>query len=169
MRELVRATKMQHGVVADVFRGSHHLYITVPPPGFSQQGTRTDAGPQAALTPVAAVTAAAVQPQPKANIAIMTAGPEPNGAVAGETAAMVPYLIVVNCAENIYTVLANVPVEQLGTVCQQYQVKALMVSSISTITAARLAIAGIEVYSGLQGTATDVVRSYQAGALMPVG
>lgn len=160
MKDFVKATKLQSGAVVDVLRGNRHLFITVPPPGFTQQGTPIDPGPAGNFRQVAAVT----QPD-TARIGILSDNPGLNGRVSGESL-QPAYLILVDLGQNSHTTMQLTDTGQLDHLLSRNQVAVLIVSDISTASAARYNAMGVVVYSGVVGSGAEALDLYNRGLLV---
>lgn len=161
MKEFVRASRNQSGAVVDVIRGKKHIFITIPPPGYTQQGTRIQTGPANNFRQVAMTT-----PQP-GTVAIFTSNPSLNGSVSGEGLNM-PYLILINSGQNSFTVLDRPSVLQLSEIFRQNQVTSLICNYASPTTINLLSSMGVAVYSGVVGPANEALQLYQSGNLKAV-
>jgi predicted Fe-Mo cluster-binding NifX family protein len=161
MKQFVKASSMQTGAVVDVIRGNTHYFITVPPPGYTQQGTKIATGQGNNFRQVA-MTA----PQP-GTVAIFASNPNLNGYVSGEGTTM-PYLILLNLQQNAFSILDRPSVSQLPVIFGANQVRSLICSYASPTTINLLSSMGIVVYSGVVGPASDALRLYQSGSFTPM-
>ena len=158
MKQFEAATQKQSGAVVDVIRGNKHLFISVPPPGFTQQGTQLNGGMnkmrQVALTrPVTG------------KLGVFTSGPDLNSVVSGELRNQ-PYLVLVDLANGSYAVLGPNELNPLPDVLQRYNVTGLVCSDISRNTAAALTSLGVVIYAGVAGQAMDAIGLYEAHQLV---
>jgi predicted Fe-Mo cluster-binding NifX family protein len=159
MKQFVAASKKQSGAVVDVIRGNKHLFMSVPPPGFTQQGTQLNTGLNNKFRQVAVTSPI------RGRLAIFASGPGLNSAVAGNTAYL-PYLILVDLNNNSYAVMDPNSLNSLPEIVQQYNVTDLVCTDISGQTAAALASSGVVIYSGVVGTAGDAIGLYQSNRLI---
>lgn len=159
MKQFETGTKKQSGAVVDVIRGNRHLFISVPPPGFTQQGTRLNAGLDNKMRQVAMA-----RPM-RGRLAIFASGPDLNSYVAGNTGND-PYLILVDFHNGSYAVMGPNPMNTLPEVFQQYNVTELICSDISPDTANILASQEVMIYTGVGGTAMDAIGLYEANQLV---
>lgn len=159
MKEFVRASRLQNGAVVDVLRGNRHLFVTVPPPGFTQQGT--------ALPPTAPVNnfqqVAVTQPSP-GRLALIVAAPSLGAALAGDQQAGASVLLV-DPAANTFTSMPLPNFDQMQDVIKHNQVVALIGSNIAPRSAAGYGVLGVTVYSGVVGTADQALGLYRTGNL----
>ena len=159
MKGFEAATKKQSSAVVDVIRGNRHLLITVPPPGFTQQGTNLNAGINKKMRQVAAAKPL------RGRMAIFTSGPDLNNFVAGNTGNS-PYLITVDFNNDTYAVLGPNNLNPLTDIFQQHNITDLVCSDISPDTANALASQGVMIYTGVSGTAMDAIGLYEANQLV---
>ena len=159
MKHFVAATKQQTGAVVDVIRGNKHLFISVPPPGFTQQGTRINTGANNKFRQVA------LTGRVNGRLAILAAGPDLNASVIGNTN-QVPYVILVDLNQNAYAALNFADRTNLAGILQQHNIAALICSDIAGQSARDLSARGITLYSGVVGTANDALSLYEAGSLV---
>lgn len=159
MKRFVVATKQQTGAVVDVIRGRKHLFVSVPPPGFTQQGTRINTGANNKFRQVA------LTGKVNGRLAILAGAPDLNASVASD---MNPaaYLILVDLNRNAYAVLGSADRASLPGIMQQNNIACLICSDIAGPTAQDLSARGITIYSGVVGTANDAVSLYEAGSLV---
>ena len=153
------ATKRQSGAVVDVIRGNKHFFISVPPPGFTQQGTRLNTAMGNKMRQVAATRPLG------GRLAIFASGPDLNGGVAGNDRGE-PYIILVDFASNAYAVLPPGSLNPLISGLRQYQVSALIGSNIDGDSAGALASQGVTVYAGVTGSVMDAVGLYENNRLV---
>ena len=158
MKQFETATQKQSGAVVDVIRGNKHLFISVPPPGFTQQGTQLNGGMnkmrQVALTRPAT-----------GKLGILTSGPDLNSVVSGNLRNR-PYLVLVDLTNGSYAVLGPNELDPLSDAMQQYNVTSLVCSDISRNTARALAVQGTQVYAGVTGPTMDAIGLYETHALI---
>ncbi|UCG79650.1 MAG: PDZ domain-containing protein, partial [Desulfobacterales bacterium] len=159
MKQFVAATKKQSGAVVDVIRGNRHLFMSVPPPGFTQQGTQLNTGVNNKLRQVAMTGPI------RGLLGIFSSGPDLNSPVAGNISNL-PYLILVDLNNNSYAVMAPNNLNSLPEVVGLYNITNLVCSDISSQTAAALASKGVVIYSGVVGTAGDAIGLYQSNRLI---
>jgi S1-C subfamily serine protease/predicted Fe-Mo cluster-binding NifX family protein len=159
MKQFVAATQQQAGAVVDVIRGNRHLFMSVPPPGFTAQGTPLNIGLDQRFKQVAMTRAA---PQ---KVALITSGPGLGSRVAGDASNPL-YLIMVDPSANAFTVLSATDPNQVPGVLGQYQVGSLICSDVSPGLARTLSANGITVYSGVVGSTADAIGLYQSNRLI---
>ncbi len=159
MKQFVAATKKQSGAVVDVIRGNRHLFMSVPPPGFTQQGTQLNTGVNNKLRQVAMTGPI------RGLLGIFSSGPDLNSPVAGNISNL-PYLILVDLNNSSYAVMAPNNLHSLPEVVGLYNITNVVCSDISSQTAAALASKGVVIYSGVVGTAGDAIGLYQSNRLI---
>ena len=159
MKLFETATKRQSGAVVDVIRGNKHFFISVPPPGFTQQGTQLNTAMGNKMRQVAATRPIG------GRLAIFASGPDMNGSVAGNDRTE-PYIILVDFASNAYAVLPPGSLNPLISGLRQYQVSALIGSNIDGDSAGVLTSQGITVYAGVTGSVMDAVGLYENNRLV---
>ena len=159
MKQFVAASKKQSGAVVDVIRGNKHLFISVPPPGFTQQGTQLNTGVNNKFRQVAMAGPA------RGRLGIFASGPDLNSPVAGNTQNL-PYLILVDLNNNSYAVMDPNRLNSLPEVVGLYNITNLVCSNISPQTTAALASKGVAIYSGVVGTAGDAIQLYATNRLI---
>ena len=159
MKQFETATRKQSGAVVEIIRGTKHIFMSVPPPGFTRQGTKIDTGVGNTMRQVAAVQPAA------GRLGIITAGPDLNSAVTGCLSASV-YLILVDFAQNAYAVGGPIQPGDLPEAISQNRVAALVCTQISPQTATGLSAIGVNIYSGVVGSGNDAIGLYSTGALV---
>jgi predicted Fe-Mo cluster-binding NifX family protein len=159
MKQFVAASKKQSGAVVDVIRGNKHLFMSVPPPGFTQQGTQLNTGLNNKFRQVAMAGPV------RGRLGIFASGPDLNSAVAGNTQNL-PYLILVDLNNNSYAVMDPNSMNSLSEVVGLYNITNLVCSDISPQTAGALASRGVVIYSGVVGTAGDAIGLYQSNRLI---
>ena len=158
MKQFETATQKQSGAVVDVIRGNKHLFISVPPPGFTQQGTQLNGGMnkmrQVALTrPVTG------------KLGILTSGPDLNSVVSGDLRNGF-YLVLVDLGNDSYSILGPNELDPLSDVMQEYQVTSLVCSDISRNTAGALAPLGVRIYAGVTGPTMDAIKLFETHSLI---
>jgi S1-C subfamily serine protease len=159
MKQFVAASKKQSGAVVDVIRGNKHLFMSVPPPGFTQQGTQLNTGPNNKFRQVA------MGGPVRGRLGIFASGPDLNSAVTGNTQNL-PYLILIDLNNNSYAVMDSNSLNSLTEVVGLYNITDIVCSDISPQTAAALASRGVVIYSGVVGTAGDAVGLYESNRLI---
>nr|WCC90942.1 magnetosome protein MamE-Cter [Desulfobacteraceae bacterium] len=161
MKTFVEATKHQTGAVVDVIRGNKHFFVTVPPPGYTRQGTPLKTGGAQNIKKVA-MTVPANQ-----RIAILATQPNLNSCVSGDSNAT-PFIILVDLNNQAYATLDPISSNQLPSQLTQYQVAAIICSSVNRQTAGSLSAHGIMIYSGVVGSASEAIQMYAASKLIPM-
>ena len=158
IRDFERGSRQLNGAVVDVMRGNRHLFVTVPPPGYTQQGTALATGPSNNFQQVAATQAS------PGRIAIIVAGPSLGAPVASDQQPSAS-LLLIDPAENSFTRMDLLSFAQMQDVIKQNQVVALICSSLSARSAAGYAVMGVKVYTGVIGTADQALSQYRTGTL----
>jgi serine protease Do len=158
MKQFETATQKQSGAVVDVIRGNKHLFISVPPPGFTQQGTQLNGGlnkmRQVALTrPVTG------------KLGVLASGPDLNSVVCGNLRNGF-YLVLVDLTNGSYAILGPNELDPLSDVMQQYQVTSLVCTDISRNTAGALAQLGVRIYAGVTGPTMDAIKLFETHQLV---
>ena len=159
MKQFVKVTRNLSGAVVDVIRGNKHLFLSVPPPGFTQQGTKLKGALDNRFRQVATAIPS------RGMLAIFAIGPDINAHVAGNITAA-PYLILVDLDNNRFAALPPGSLNSLPDIIQQYNITTLICSNISRQAAAELVAKGIAIYSGVFGTANDAIGLYESGSLV---
>ena len=158
MKQFETATQKQSGAVVDVIRGNKHLFISVPPPGFTQQGTQLNGGlnkmRQVALTRPAT-----------GKLGVLSSGPGLNSLVSGNLRNGF-YLVLVDFTNSSYAILGPNELDPLSDVMQQYNVTSLVCTDISRNTAGTLATIGVRVYAGVTGPTMDAIGLYERHQLV---
>ncbi|VEN74105.1 magnetosome protein MamE-Cter [Candidatus Desulfarcum epimagneticum] len=158
MKTFVLATKGQSGAVVDILRGNRHMYITVPPPGFTQQGTPVKQGQNNPLKQVAAV-----MPGPHV-VGVLSDQNSLRGNVSDESRAR--YLILFDPQNNRHTSVKVVPGEQIREVLSRHRATTLIVAGIGNRAKNSLTGHRLKVYSGVLGNVVEAFQLYQAGRLV---
>jgi len=161
MKQFVAATQKQNSAVVDVVRGNKHLFISVPPPGYTQQGAKINTPLNDKLKQVGLT-------QPMAGrIGVLTALPDINGPVASDAGSSL-YLILIDMNTNEYAVVGIDAKHPLTQTLVRHGVRALIGGNVGPATVSRLQHSGIMVYSGVVGPAQAVIGLYQSGQLSPM-
>jgi S1-C subfamily serine protease/predicted Fe-Mo cluster-binding NifX family protein len=159
MKQFVEVTENLPGAVVDVIRGRGHIFISVPPPGYTQQGTKLKTALDNKFKRVALTRPVYDR------FAIVSSGPDLNAYVAENTIAA-PYLILVDLSNNSFAYLGPDSVIALPDTIQRYTIPALICSDISPDTASALAAKEVAIYSGVVGTAMDAIGLYKSNSLI---
>jgi S1-C subfamily serine protease/predicted Fe-Mo cluster-binding NifX family protein len=159
MKSFATATQKQTGAVVDVIRGEKHLFISVPPPGFTQQGTKINTALDNKFKQVAATIPV------NGYLAILTVSPDLNASIAPNLTNS-PYLVIVDMPNDSYAVTNAVNQMTISESARQYNIKALICGNISDQTAQSLRMGGVVIYSGVVGTALDAIGLYQSNSLL---
>ena len=159
MKGFAHGTQKQAGAVVDVIRGNRHIFLSVPPPGFTQQGTKLNTGVDNRFKQVAMA-----RPMNR-KFAILTDGPDLNASVSGDMGAS-GYVILVDLDNNAVSALDANDLNDVAAILTQYNITALICSQISRQMAATLGSRGVAIYSGVLGRACDGIRLYQANQLI---
>jgi len=156
IKSFIAATRKQAGAVVETLRGGRHLFLSVPPPGYTQQGSRLNLGIDKKFRQVAAT-------QP-AIIAILVADKDIRATVASEADSQA--VIFVDLANQSYAIveLRNGS-PALPDLLQQNNAAAVVAGAISGPTGDALAQRGVTAYTGVVGTAQDAVTMYQQQGL----
>ncbi|MBF0202090.1 MAG: PDZ domain-containing protein, partial [Desulfamplus sp.] len=191
MKHFEIATQKQNSAVVDVIRGNKHLFISVPPPGFTPQGTKisqpldnkikkvamnrqmgthTMTGQPMHTSParVAAVNHAPGQGVPAGHrFGIFASAPDMHSRIYGNRL-QTPYLIMVDLSQNKFAVVDPLNMGSIADTFRQNNLSALICSDISKHTASQLIGQGVTVYAGVVGTPDTAIDSYQSGSLEPL-
>ena len=159
MKAFEAATQQQSGAMVGVLRGDKHLFISVPPPGFTAQGTQINTGLNNKTRQVAMTRPV------NGRLGILAAGPDLNACVAGNINGQ-PYLILVDLGNNAFAAVDPNSLNPLAEAVQQYGITGLVCSDISRDTALRLASQGVMVYPGVIGSVWDAIGLYEANQLV---
>ena len=159
MKQFVKVTRNLSGAVVDVIRGNKHLFLSVPPPGFTQQGTKLKGTFDNKFKQVATAIPS------RGMLAIFAAGPELSSAVAGNITST-PYLILVDLANNRFAAIGPNSTRALVTTVSQYGITGLVCRNISPQSASMLAAGGVNIYSGVVGNANEAIGLYESGRLV---
>ncbi len=162
MKQFAHATRDQAGAVVDVLRGVNHLYITVPPPGYTQQGTPMNTGQKDLLQQVAQINTV---PWHQAQVAITTTQPSPDASVTGMNN-FSGFIILVDPLKNRYAAVNAANGNDLVEIFKQNNVGALICSQVSPVIDRQLALLGITVYPGVVGPVDHALQMYRAGNLI---
>ncbi|MBF0413937.1 MAG: PDZ domain-containing protein [Desulfamplus sp.] len=191
MKNFETATQKQTSAVVDVIRGNKHLFISVPPPGFTQQGTKINQAidnkiKQVAMTQQVVQPQQTIQPCPiqqpqtqqgmqqQPNIksvpqrfGIFASTPDLNSTVYGNRF-QTPYLIMVDLTNNSFAVVDPPNIGNIADTFSSNNLSALLCSDISQQTASDLSAKGVTIYAGVVGTPDRAIDSYKSGSLTPV-
>jgi len=159
MKTFVSATKGQSGAVVDIIRGNRHMYITVPPPGFTQQGTPVK---QNQINPLRQV--AAQMAKIPCIIAVLSDQNSLYANVGAEQSST--YLILFDPQNNRYASARLALGTELQNILTHNQVCALIVGAIGNRTKNELERHRLKIYSGVFGRVIDAFQLYQAGRLV---
>ena len=159
MKQFETATQRQSGAVVDVIRGNRHFFISVPPPGFTQQGTQLNTAMGNKMRQVAMTRPLG------GRVAIFASGPNIDAGVTGYSPGAA-YIILVDFANQSFAVLPPGSLNPLDAGLHQYGVSALIGSDIDRNAAGVLASQGVAVYAGVTGTVMDAVGLYETNRLV---
>lgn len=159
MKVFVRATRNQRGAVTSVIRGDRLLYITVPPPGYTQNGTKINNGTRNRFAKVAFNTPA------EGNVGVITSGSGFDAPVSGDISQNSRRLLLLNPSDNTYADVSLAAASPLERALDEYNVTALIGGSVSRRTIAAVKNMGISFYGGVSGSAGDVYTLYRQGKL----
>ena len=159
MKQFETATKKQSSAVVDVIRGNKHLLISVPPPGFTQQGTKLNIGLNNKMRQVAMA-------RPMGDrLGIFSSGPDLDGQVVGDMNNH-PYIILIDFNNNSYAAMGSNNLNNLPEVFRQYNITGLVCGNISRDRANTLTSQGVMIYAGVVGTAMDAIELYENNRLV---
>ncbi|MBF0100853.1 MAG: PDZ domain-containing protein [Desulfobacterales bacterium] len=161
MKKFAEATKNQSSAVVDVVRGNRHMFITVPPPGYTRQGTQINDPLNKTLKQVQFTDPLS------SRIAIIAQSPDIYAPVSGDTQGF-PYVILVDRSQSAYAVLEPNQYPNLTNLISQYQINVVICSSMTNQTAKTLASQGVFIYAGVIGSANDAVSLYESNRLTPM-
>jgi len=158
MKHFVLATKHQNSAVVELIRGNKHMFVSVPPPGYTRQGNKIHTGNTnfkkvAANVPI------------KQRIAILVTSPQLNANITGNIYQL-PYIILVDFSKQSYAVLDQSKSKALTQTLMMNQVSALICSNISKVSASNLMSNGIIIYNGTVGTGLEAISLYESSKLM---
>jgi len=158
MKHFVLATKHQNSAVVELIRGNKHMFVSVPPPGYTRQGNKIHTGNTnfkkvAARVPI------------NKRIAILVTSPHLNSNVSGNMYQL-PFIILVDFSKQSYAVLDQKNAQVLVQTLNNYQVSALICGNISKAQANVLMSNGVTIYNGTVGTALDAISLYESSKLM---
>ena len=153
----IQATRQQAGAAVEVVRANKHLFVSVPPPGYTPQGTQLKTGVDRKFRQVAATTPGI--------IGVLSPEKSVNATVASEAKAQA--VILVDLANQAYAVVELNTRTPLPELLRQYGVGGLVCSDMSPAATAALQAAGVSVYSGVVGTVLDSVALYEQQGLTP--
>ena len=166
MKLFQAATKKQQRAVVDVIRGNKHFFISVPAPGFTQQGTKINTGLDNKIKTVALTQPVIVPGQKTFNrrLGIFSSGPDINSPVIGNSTQN-PFLIMVDLDTNSFAVMNPDSLGNLVNTFRQNNLSALVCSSVSRQSEADLLAGGVTIYSGVVGTINSAIGLYESGCL----
>ena len=145
----------------DIIRGNRHLFISVPPPGYTAQGTKIKTGTQKGFRQVA-------QTNPVGNrFALLSSGPGINYSVSGENTPR-PYLVMVDQGNRSYAILQPADMSLVPGILQRHSVTALIGTEFGSQTAADLNAGGVIVFSGVHGPVIEAIKLYETNCLTPL-
>ncbi|MBF0226390.1 MAG: PDZ domain-containing protein [Desulfobacterales bacterium] len=158
MKGFVKATEKQSSAVVDLLRGNRHIFMSVPPPGYTQQGSKINNVIDNKVKQVAVTT------QVNGIIAISSESPDLNAAIPQDINQS-PYLILVDLNKNSYATVSMNGGNSLSNIVGQYNITSLICGNIPVQTANNLSSNGVFIYSGIVGTANDAISLYESGSL----
>ncbi|WP_173080283.1 PDZ domain-containing protein [Fundidesulfovibrio magnetotacticus] len=159
MDAFVGAASQQAGAVAEILRAGKHMFLSVPPPGFTAQGTQLNAGTNQKFQQVAATRPAMV--------GVLVQHKTVDSAVGSEGVSN--GLIIVDEARRTYAIVELKRDSMLPPLLQQLGVAALICADVTPQTANVLNSSRIAVYSGVSGTVLGAVNLYEQQGLVPYG
>lgn len=157
IKSFMDATRQQAGAVVEILRGNKHVFITVPPPGFTQQGSKLNTGLDRKFRQVGA-TGPAI-------LAVLTDENAVNARISGEANAQA--IVLVDLRQRAYAVVELKNGTPLADLLQQNSATVLLCGTVSGQSAAALRAKGISVYTGLTGNILDGVALYEQQGLVP--
>jgi S1-C subfamily serine protease len=158
MKHFVLATKHQQSAVVELIRGNKHMFVSVPPPGYTRQGNKIYTG----NTNFQKVTANA--PLFK-RIAIFVDSPNLTANISSNLYQQ-PFIILIDLSMQSYAVLDQNNAHALAQTLADQQVSALICSNISRSSANSLMANGVTIYNGTVGTALDAINLYESSQLI---
>ena len=159
MKQFETATQKQSGAVVDVIRGNKHLLISIPPPGFTQQGTKLNTGLNNKMRQVAMA-------RPMGDrLGIFSSGPDLDGQVVGDMNNHL-YIILIDFNSNSYAAMGSNNLNNLTEIFRQYDITGLVCGNISRDAANTLASQGVMIYAGVIGTVMDAIELYENNQLV---
>ncbi len=157
LKSFTEATRQQAGAVLAVIRGNKHVFLTVPPPGFTAAGTKLNTGIDRKFRQVAATAPGMV--------AVMVADKDLNAQVSTEASAQA--VVLVDLTKRAFAIVETNTRAPLADLLQQNGVSALICADLSGQTKAALSAKGISAYSGMVGSVLDAVGQYEQQGLAP--
>jgi predicted Fe-Mo cluster-binding NifX family protein len=161
MKGFGAATKQQSGAVVDTIRGNKHIFISVPPPGFTQQGTQVNTGLNNKVRQVAITRPVNVR------LGILASSPDLYARVSGNIKSQ-PYLVLVDLGNDSFATMGPNNLNPLAETVRQHGITGLVCSDISRDTAALLASRGVMIYAGVTGSVWNAIGLYETNQLMPM-
>ncbi|MBF0119408.1 MAG: PDZ domain-containing protein [Desulfobacterales bacterium] len=158
MKQFAKATENQSNAVVDIIRGNRHFFITVPTPGFTQQGTKINTPMDNKMKQVASNSSIK-----KSVVAIFTEGANVNSQVGGD---MANSLIIADLDKNSYTVVGASPDNSITQIMDKYNIDAVICGNISKQRTAALLASNISIYSGVTGTVLQAIALFEANLLV---
>ncbi len=157
LKSFTAATRQQAGAVLAVIRGNKHVFLTVPPPGFTAAGTKLNTGIDRKFRQVAATA--------RGMVAVMVADKDVNAQVSTEANAQA--VVLVDLTKRVFAIVETNTRAPLADLLQQNGVSALICADLSGQTKAALSAKGISAYSGVVGSVQDAVGQYEQQGLAP--
>lgn len=159
VQSFLNATRQQTGAAVEIIRGSSHLFISVPPPGYTQQGSKMNTGLDNKFRQVAATTPVIV--------AALTDENAVNSRIGGENNAQA--VVFIDLRQRDTTVVELKQSTPLASLMQQRGASVLLCTEVAPGTLTALKAKGISVYSGMTGKIIDGVTLYEQQGLVPAG
>jgi len=157
VKSFTAATSQQTGAVVEVLRGVKHVFISVPPPGYTQQGTKVNTGIDKKFRQVAATRPLIV--------AVLNADKDLRSQIGTEANAK--SVILVDLGKRAYAMLELRGQGALADVLAQNGVGALVCADLTGPTELAVRQRGITVYDGVVGSVLDGVSLYESQGLTP--
>ena len=135
--------------------------MSVPPPGFTAQGTQINTGINNKMRQVAMARPAG------GKLGVLASAPDLNANVSG-TMNNAPVMVLVDLSNNAYATVGIQDLNLLAEAVHQYGITRVVCSDISHDAAVHLASRGVQVYPGVSGSVWDAIRLYEGNQLTPM-
>jgi serine protease Do len=159
LNSFIAASRRQDGAVVETLRGGRHLFLSVPPPGFSQQGNPMNLGIDKKFRQVAATRPSI--------LAVLARDKDIRANVASENDSQA--VVLVDTANQQYALVelrAGSP--SLPEIMRQHNAASLVAGSVSPQTATELSRQGMALHAGVVGAVLDAAAMYQNQGLAAV-
>ncbi len=161
MKRFKAATQQQSGAVVDTIRGNKHLFMSVPPPGFTAQGTQINTGINNKMRQVAMARPAG------GKLGVLAAAPELSANVSGSRN-NASVMVLVDLNSDAYATVGIQDPNLLTEAVHRYGITSVVCSDMSHDAAAQLTSRGVHVYPGVSGSVWDAIRLYEGNQLTPM-